>query len=124
MYSADLVIWILHLLIFGESGESYNVGGEKVYSIKDMANLVNSFFPSLKLKIEGKPTLKSQVSRYIPLKKQRVRTEYQLIRLSKDYRIIAIICNKIKIKSPARSFKIITDIVTPINCFFDRFHCF
>ncbi len=42
MYAADLAIWLMHLLCSGKSGQAYNVGGQEVISIKDLAYLVQS----------------------------------------------------------------------------------
>lgn len=37
LYGADLAVWLLHLLIKGQAGESYNVGSDEALSIKDLA---------------------------------------------------------------------------------------
>lgn len=42
MYSADLVIWLIRILLRGESGIPYNVGGQEAMSIGDLARLVAS----------------------------------------------------------------------------------
>ena len=40
MYSADLVAWLIKILITGKDGSIYNVGSEKLISIKDLATTV------------------------------------------------------------------------------------
>ena len=40
LYMADLVSWILTLLLHGHSGQIYNVGSDRPISIHDLANLV------------------------------------------------------------------------------------
>ncbi|MBK7957632.1 MAG: NAD-dependent epimerase/dehydratase family protein [Bacteroidetes bacterium] len=42
MYAADLTIWLIHILLNGESCQAYNVGGEEIISIKELAHLVQS----------------------------------------------------------------------------------
>jgi nucleoside-diphosphate-sugar epimerase len=40
LYMADLAIWLWTILFNGKSGVSYNVGGETLYCVKDVGNLV------------------------------------------------------------------------------------
>lgn len=40
LYTSDLVVWLLRILISGRSGVPYNVGGDEVVSIKQLAELV------------------------------------------------------------------------------------
>ncbi len=40
LYSADLIIWLLTILIKGKKCEPYNVGSDKGISIKDLAKLI------------------------------------------------------------------------------------
>lgn len=40
MHGSDLAIWLLTLLLKGESGEAYNVGSSEAISIKDLAQRV------------------------------------------------------------------------------------
>lgn len=37
LYGADLAVWLLYLLVNGQTGESYNVGSDEALSIKDLA---------------------------------------------------------------------------------------
>jgi len=40
MYSTDLVVWLLRILVKGRSGAAYNVGSEEEVSIRDLAEAV------------------------------------------------------------------------------------
>jgi dTDP-glucose 4,6-dehydratase len=51
MYSSDLMIWLLTILIKGRTGEVYNVGSDSAISIRDLAILINNFFPNIRVKI-------------------------------------------------------------------------
>jgi len=65
MYAADLVIWLLHILLDGRS-EAYNVGSDEAISIRELAYKVASFFPGLTVDIlnQSNPTDRNQ--NYIP----------------------------------------------------------
>jgi nucleoside-diphosphate-sugar epimerase len=41
MYASDLIIWLMTILCKAPAGEAYNIGGEEVLSIKDLAYTVN-----------------------------------------------------------------------------------
>jgi nucleoside-diphosphate-sugar epimerase len=41
MYCADLVIWLISILLYGKSKEVYNVGSDEVITIKDLALKIN-----------------------------------------------------------------------------------
>jgi dTDP-glucose 4,6-dehydratase len=43
LYMADLAIWLWTILFKGKSGESYNVGGEREYTIREVGELVGQF---------------------------------------------------------------------------------
>ncbi len=66
MYAADLVIWLLQILLSGKSSEAYNVGSDEAISIRELAFKVASFFPGLKVDIwdQLNPTDRNQ--NYIP----------------------------------------------------------
>lgn len=42
LYAADLAVWLLRILGFGQPGQAYNVGSEHALSIKDLAGQVVS----------------------------------------------------------------------------------
>lgn len=67
LYAADLVVWLLVILLYGKSGEAYNVGSDEDLSIEELANQVSgSFRPSPKVKILGKRT-SDRIPKYVPL---------------------------------------------------------
>ena len=66
MHTDDLVAWLLNILLFGEAGEAYNVGSDKSYSIKEVAECVCEFFPKSKVIVKGKPEIGLSAERYIP----------------------------------------------------------
>lgn len=41
LYMADLAIWLWTILFNGKSGESYNVGGEQEYTIREVGEMVS-----------------------------------------------------------------------------------
>jgi len=52
LYGADLAVWLLFLLVKGESGVSYNVGSDEAISIKDLAFRVREIIaPHIPVKI-------------------------------------------------------------------------
>jgi dTDP-glucose 4,6-dehydratase len=51
MYGADLVIWILTILLKGNIGEAYNVGSDIPISIKKLALKIADFFPAISVNI-------------------------------------------------------------------------
>lgn len=66
-YAADLVIWLLHILCFGERNYPYNVGSDEAISIADLAHLVaGSFDHPSKISIAQLPDKNKLPERYIP----------------------------------------------------------
>jgi nucleoside-diphosphate-sugar epimerase len=55
LYAADLVVWLVRILTNGRSGYPYNVGGDEVVSISQLANLVS------KAGMHAKPVIISSV---------------------------------------------------------------
>jgi len=66
MYASDMVIWLLTILLKGNSGEAYNVGSDKAISIKDLAYTVKDFFPGIQVKILNQHRLTDRNQNYIP----------------------------------------------------------
>jgi UDP-glucuronate decarboxylase len=56
LYAADLVVWLLVILLEGRSGQVYNVGSDEAVSIGDLARLVrDQVAPDKPVDILGKP---------------------------------------------------------------------
>lgn len=52
MHGSDLAIWLLTLLLKGQRGEAYNVGSDKIVSIKSLAEIIISrLAPGKKIRI-------------------------------------------------------------------------
>ena len=66
MYTDDLVVWLMTLLLLGSNGQSYNVGSDKSYSIKEVAHYVSQFFPNSNVIIEHEAEVGLSATRYIP----------------------------------------------------------
>jgi len=75
MYAADLMIWLIVLLLKGEDGRTYNVGAENECSIADLAHTIHEaglkVFPTrppLKSPVEimKKADLFAKPARYVP----------------------------------------------------------
>jgi nucleoside-diphosphate-sugar epimerase len=66
MYATDLVEWLLTILIFGENTQSYNVGSDIDYSIKEVAEKVKEFFPKIKIETQSTLKFKDKPLRYVP----------------------------------------------------------
>jgi dTDP-glucose 4,6-dehydratase len=66
-YAADLVIWLLHILVRGKSSLPYNVGSDEAISIADLAERVGqSFKPARQITIEKLREPHALAERYVP----------------------------------------------------------
>lgn len=85
LYTADLSIWLIHLLLRGAPGRAYNVGSEDAHTIADAAHLTaRTLRPSagqhgstLTVQIDGVPTPGAPMNSYVP-STARVREELGL----------------------------------------------
>ncbi len=67
LYAADLTVWLWKILLYGDCGEAYNVGGTQKISIEELAYLVRKLLnPSSKVEIKGKKILEILPARYVP----------------------------------------------------------
>jgi nucleoside-diphosphate-sugar epimerase len=67
LYAADLAIWLLTILLNGQSGRPYNVGSGKNLSIAEVAQSVaNQFPPGMKISILGIPNPDRPSEQYVP----------------------------------------------------------
>jgi nucleoside-diphosphate-sugar epimerase len=67
LYSTDLVVWLIRILTKGRSGVPYNVGGDEVVSIGELAHLVAKVGgrPNSVI-IKGTPIPSKKPSAYLP----------------------------------------------------------
>jgi nucleoside-diphosphate-sugar epimerase len=66
MYMADLIIWLLTILIKGNCTEAYNVGSEEAITIEDLAKTIAGFFPEIKVKKLNQIKRTDRNQNYIP----------------------------------------------------------
>ena len=66
LYAADLVVWLLTLLLKGEAGQAYNVGGDEAISVLALAQNIGALAPgNPSVEVVGRPG-NSVVRRYVP----------------------------------------------------------
>jgi nucleoside-diphosphate-sugar epimerase len=65
-YAADMVVWLLALLVRGEPGRAYNVGSEKEVDIATLARTVVSQVGGNAVEIHGTPVPGKLAERYVP----------------------------------------------------------
>jgi dTDP-glucose 4,6-dehydratase len=81
LYMADLVIWLLHVFLRGETLRPYNVGSSQAVSIAELANTVaGEFSPGIDVSIAGTPDPQKPAARYVP-DTQRAKKELSLEQL-------------------------------------------
>ena len=67
LYAADMVIWLLTILVDGSPGEAYNVGSEAEISIRELAEKVSNIVSGeVRVAISEEPRFDSPPQRYIP----------------------------------------------------------
>ena len=77
LYSADLVVWLLTLLVRGVPARVYNVGSEHPVSVRELAHSVSAEFGGTRVDVlqEARPGV--PVDRYVP-STERARVEFGL----------------------------------------------
>jgi len=71
LYTADLAIWLWTILLRGDSGHAYNVGGEEGVSIAYTADSVaRNVNPNIKVIIRGIPNPTASTEQYVPSTKR------------------------------------------------------
>ena len=66
LYSADLVIWLLTVLIKGKSCRPYNVGSDKAISIEELARCVSQKFNNIEIEILKPKNTNTPILQYVP----------------------------------------------------------
>ena len=67
LYSADLTIWLWRILLDGNNGDIYNVGGDKQISVEELAILVKKLInPSACIKLMREKNDNIFSERYVP----------------------------------------------------------
>ena len=67
LYAADMVIWLLTIMINGKSGQQYNLGSDKEISIKDLAEKVSDIiYQQNKVTLAFHPKSNGVAQRYVP----------------------------------------------------------
>jgi nucleoside-diphosphate-sugar epimerase len=77
LYAADLVVWLLTILVKGEPLRAYNVGSEDDRSIREIAEAVAAVHGSAEVNVRQSPTPGKPPTRYVP-SCRRAREELQL----------------------------------------------
>lgn len=66
LYAADMVIWLWTILLKGKSNQPYNLGSDKDYSLKSVAEFVARQNRNIGVKVVGKRDPLKPVERYVP----------------------------------------------------------
>ena len=67
MYPVDLVVWLLKILVEGKNGVPYNVGGDEIVSIGNLARRVSTVGENpAGYEIRGVPVPNAKPSCYLP----------------------------------------------------------
>lgn len=66
LYASDLVVWLLALLVRGQSGRAYNVGSSESISIRDLAQRVSTLVGNGEVRVLGSPDGGWNTGRYVP----------------------------------------------------------
>ena len=67
LYAADLVIWLLALLLHGKTGRAYNVGSDEIVSMSALAERIAAHSPvHVGIEVRGAATEVAPPAQYIP----------------------------------------------------------
>jgi len=72
-YAADLAVWLWMLLLRGDPGEAYNVGGEAAVSMRELAEWVARASGAQGVEVLGRPTSGLPPDRYCPSVEKAIR---------------------------------------------------
>ena len=67
LYASDMAYWIMKALLFGQSGEAYNLGSKEAISLNDLAEKVQSLInPGIEILSKSSKENYSNTSRLVP----------------------------------------------------------
>ena len=66
LYAADLMIWLLNILLKGRNNVPYNVGSDEDYNLKEIAEKVKLNNPLVAIKILKLHQINKPLERYVP----------------------------------------------------------
>lgn len=67
LYSADLAVWLWRILLDGDNGDIFNVGGDRQISIEKLANIIRDLVnPKVQIIVKNKITEHVLPERYVP----------------------------------------------------------
>ena len=67
LYSADLAVWLWRILLDGDNGDIFNVGGDEQISIEELANLIRNLINSnVNIVVKNKIIKNVLPERYVP----------------------------------------------------------
>lgn len=66
LYAADLIVWLLHMLVRADAGQTYNVGSDESISVKELADRISAVLGNVGVKILGAPDNGWNPGRYVP----------------------------------------------------------
>lgn len=66
LYPSDLVIWLLHILVYASTNKPYNLGSEEIISIKDLAELISKTLNGNGVKVLGAKDSGWNLGSYVP----------------------------------------------------------
>lgn len=78
LYTGDLMVWLLTLLVHGQAGRAYNVGSNRPINIGDLARMIGTLLaPGKEVRIQGAGATRTLRNIYLP-NIDRARTELGL----------------------------------------------
>lgn len=67
LYSADLAVWLWRIILDGDNGDIFNVGGDRQISIEELANLIRNLINSnVEIIVKNKKIKNKLPERYVP----------------------------------------------------------
>jgi nucleoside-diphosphate-sugar epimerase len=67
LYAADMVVWLLTILIHGEPNQNYNLGSDQSISIKALAETISTIiYDEHKVSIAAQPKQHAPIQQYVP----------------------------------------------------------